>query len=189
MNYFDKNRLLTIILVALMVVNIAALITIGLNSRVLKPDRDQRMERIERRGSKEDGRDRQRESFRERSRRFSRGMSRSLGLTPEQEQKMEELREANQKKMEPVMIKMDSLRNHLNEALGSVEIDEESVRNINSEVAELDRQIRNEMLEFNLEVRELLNDEQLEKYLKMHRRMRRGGDQRHRERMNMIMSI
>ena len=182
MNYFSRNRIITIVLIALMVINVVALITIASNSRIFRGDKNSRTET---RSKKEGG------SFRERGERFSRGMSRNLNLSDEQQAKMEELRNANHEKMAPIMARMDTLRRQLNEAMGSKEIDEAAIRGLNDRMVTLDRQIRDNLFEFNMGVRGMLDDEQLDKYLEMHRRSSRGESwQRRRgEQTNMIKGI
>ncbi|NNF20898.1 MAG: periplasmic heavy metal sensor [Saprospiraceae bacterium] len=185
MNYFNKNRLITIVLVALIVVNVVALITIATKSRIFSGDRSPKIER-----SMKD-----RDSFRERGERFSRVMSRNLGLSEEQQAKMDELRKANHEEMKPLIERMDTVRKQFNAAMGKREIDEIEVIKLNNEIVTLDGQIRDNLFEYNLGIRSLLNDEQLEKYLEMHRRRTRGGEGRDRgerrrgEHMNMINGI
>jgi Spy/CpxP family protein refolding chaperone len=164
-----------------MVVNVVALFTIASRTGFFRGE-GPRIEDRTRRGG---------DNFRERESRFSRGMRSKLDLSEEQELRMEELRRINHTKMEPVMSRMDTLRRELNEAMGSREIDEIKIRSLNDEMVNLDRQIRENLFEFNMEVRGLLDEEQLNKYLEMHKRTRnKDGFRRGRgERTNMIKSI
>ena len=165
-----------------MVINVVALITIAANARIFHGDRKQRTENRSRN---------ERNFFRESGERFSRGMSRRLNLSKEQQERIEELREANHEEIQPLMARMDTVRKNLNEAMGLREIDEVKIRDLNEEMMLLDGQIRNNLFKYNLQFRSLLNDVQLEKYLVMHKRMRgRDGGQRGRgDKINMIMGI
>jgi len=164
-----------------MVVNVVALLTIASHTRLFGGERP-RIEDRTRRGG---------DNFTERENRFSRGMRSNLNLSEAQESRMEELRSINHTKIKPIMSSMDTLRRELNEAMGSREIDEIKIRSLNDEMVNLDRQIRENLFEFNMEVRGLLDEEQLDKYLEMHKRSRnRDGFRRGRgERTNMIKSI
>ena len=172
MNYFNRNRLITIFLIALMAINIGALITIATKSRLFTANR---------RPPSEVRTDREPESMKARENRFAEGMSKRLDLSEEQQEGMKELWEANQGKMKPIMQQMDETRGRLNEAMGSRELDIDKIKVLNDSVAGLDKQIRDNMLEHNIKVRELLNDEQLDKYLEMHRKMRKRDRRPRRE--------
>ena len=179
MNYFNRNRLITIFLVALMMINIAALATIAARSRIFVPKNNPPVEISN---------NREPIPNREREKRFAEIMSKKLGLTEEQETGMKELWEANQAKMKPIMQQMDETRLKINDAFGSRELNLERIEVLNDSVAFLDKQIRDNLLEYNIKVRELLSDDQLEKYLEMHKKMRRsrGGSKHVAPPMEMI---
>ena len=184
MNYFDKNKLLTIVLIALMIVNVTALVTIASRGRIFKPEMERR-ERVETDHSRERGR-----GDKQRRRSFAEGLSARLDLTEEQQEKMKELWEDNELRVDPLRKQMARVQKEMNEALGRTELDAELVSQLNDSIANLDKSIRESLFLFNVEIRKLLDEDQLEKYLRMHKRMRGGEDGPYRRgRLNMIQNF
>jgi Spy/CpxP family protein refolding chaperone len=154
-----------------MLINIVALLTIALKSRVFGMGEKPGTENIV--GN-------ERDSFRDRERRFSESMTEKLQLTEEQQAGMEELRQANKERMKGALNRMEQTKTQWNEAMANRELDLERIQELNDEVASIDKEIRENLLEYNISIRKLLSKEQQDKYLEMLKSISKKKEERTR---------
>jgi Spy/CpxP family protein refolding chaperone len=153
-----KNRILTIGLVILILINVSALITIGLNSRFF---RSEGLERTDR-------------SFQQRGMQ-RRDFEKMLDLDGEQQEKFSKLRQSERMQVNKLMKEMTVYRGQLNEELAQMELDLEKIEEINLNIVATDTKIRNQATIMNIEIRKILDEKQKMEFLKMMKSRKHGG--------------
>jgi Spy/CpxP family protein refolding chaperone len=153
-----KNRILTIGLVILILINVSALITIGVNSRFFKKEGLRRLER----------------SFQQRGMQ-RRDFEKMLDLSSEQRIKFSELRQSERILVDKLMKEMTVYRRQLNEELAQIDLDLEKIEEINLNIVATDTRIRNQATMMNIEIRKILGEKQKKEFLKMMKSRKYGG--------------
>ena len=158
----SKNKLVTIGLFVLIIINISALVTIGANTRFFKQKEVRRFERL---------------SFKsgDQGKSYKRFVE-PLNLTSEQKEDFEEIMAQSRKEMRNLYQQMSENRNSLNQALTHQELDLVKIESINEKIVITDSKIRDQIIELNIKMRKVLDNDQLKEYLKV------MSDWRHRER-------
>ena len=109
---------------------------------------------------------------------FERMMEQKLDLDKEQSAALRELRHDHLMGMRDLAEEMDEARRNIELELSNKSIDTALLRALNSRASSLDSLMRNQVLDLNLQIRSLLDQEQLDTYLQireeMGKRRRRG---------------
>jgi len=158
MNYFTRNRVLTLVLMLLVTINLAALTMIGINTGIFgEAKADSRKPREERRHREKTGR----------------MMESRLELNDEQKVKLDATRKEHMNQMRALSTEMDEARNRMEQELNETIIDLAKVQQLNQKIAEIDVSLRQEIIDLNVQTREILSEEQLLKYIDMRKDMSR----------------
>jgi len=147
----SKNRALTIGLFVLILINVSALITIGVNTRFFNKRSIERIDREPRRQGMMRHRD----------------FEKQLGLNNDQRQELATVQLAERKQVSKLMKEMALLRMQLNEELSMMELDLAKIDEINKNIVTTDEEIRTQALKMNIEIRKILDEEQLQQFLKL----------------------
>ena len=158
MNYFTKNRVLTLVLMLLVAINLAAFTMIAVNTGFFSEAKaDDRKPRIERSQRREAG--------------AGRMMENRLGLNGDQKAKLEATRRDHMNRMRALSENMDEARDKMDLELNKSEIDLTLVEELNQRIAKIDVALRNEIIGLNVQTRKILSEEQLVKYIDMRKDM------------------
>lgn len=100
-----------------------------------------------------------------------------LGLSPEQEKKLQDRRKAHREEMNSLYENMKAKKKELNAELQKSELNRERVKAIHSELKAFKAEKEDRRLEGMLEVREILTPDQFSKFMKIKedRKMKRWG--------------
>ncbi len=161
-NKSKNSRWWAIGLIILIIVNISALVTIAANTRFFKKDETSRVERPRYRSDRA-------------GRNFERLFMKPLDLTPEQSERIMSVREETRARMMEMNREMSDSREKLNAALTELQLDLEKIEVLNAEIIRTDTQIRKQIVNMNVEIRKILNPDQLEQYIEMMRKHRPRG--------------
>lgn len=155
----SKNRALTIGLFILILINVSALITIGVNTRFFNNRGVERIDREPRRQGMMRHRD----------------FEKQLGLNNEQRRELATVQRVEKKQVSKLMKEMALLRMQLNEELSGMELDIAKIEEINKNIVTTDEEIRTQAIKMNIEIRKILDEEQLQQFLKLMKSRRQDG--------------
>ena len=159
----NNNKIWVWGLLVLIVINVSALITIGANTWMFTKDKKPRTERI---------------SFMDRTP-FG-GMKEKLHLSQDQEKAYATFQKKSRSEMKGSFHEMREYRDKLNEEFSRENLDLEEIDRINIKIIEIDRNIRNQGTQIQVELREILNDDQVKIFIgeikRHHGRRRSGGN-------------
>ncbi len=154
-----RNKALTIGLFILILINVSALITIGVNTRFFNKQGIERIDREPRRQGMMRHKD----------------FENQLGLNSEQREEFATVQRTERKQVSKLMKEMARLRRQLNEELSTMELDLSKIEEINKGIVTTDEEIRNQATKMNIEIRKILDEEQLAKFLELMKSRRPGG--------------
>ena len=157
----NNNKIWVWGLLVLIVINVSALITIGANTWMFNRDKKPRTERI---------------SFGDRSP-FG-GMKEKLHLSEDQNKAYAAFQMKSRSEMRGSFKEMREYRDRLNEEFSREYLDLEEIDRINIKIIEIDKNIRNQGTQIQVELREILNDDQVKiliEEMKRHHGRRRSG--------------
>jgi Spy/CpxP family protein refolding chaperone len=106
-------------------------------------------------------------------------MGKDLNLSPEQENKLKENREAHRAQMESLYSQIKTKREEIRTELGKAEFDENKIRQIHAELKDLRSQAEDMRLNAIIEVRKILTVEQFNKFNELRKQFKkeRWGDE------------
>ena len=156
-----KNKIWIWGLLVLIIINVSALITIGANTWMFNKNKKPRTERM---------------SFGERSP-FG-GMKEKLHLSQDQNKAYVTFQTKSRSEMRGSFNEMRENRDRLNEEFSKENLDMEEINRIHKKITEIDRVIRIQGTQIQVELREILDEEQIKIFIgemKRHRTRRRSG--------------
>ena len=187
MNKLTKKQLLVGGLILLFVINIAALGTIIYQNQQYntrqdfreEPERSWRDSRREKRYDKHMHKDRDDRSHQRRGNRFDHYIKDELNFSESQFDKFIELRVGNKDKQHAIVEKLAKKRKEMMKELSRSNPDTTKLKQIAEEIGSLHKELKNKTIEHFMEVKQICNPSQKEKFNDLIRRMEEHHEPRY----------